>query len=228
MTFLEAINRVLRTTGIIKGDDDNILTFTDVQHNATLNLAQIAIQNELNSLVADVLIPYERATDTITTVAGTRTYSLDPTFVRFWGTPLLYNSADNRQMYEYDEDQLRLEIYTYKTAQSTPIYWYFAGVTVGGSTQQIGFYPVPDGADSWDYEYEKTLSLTSAVDVLPFPTEQQAQVFCTLAARHFLILFEEQPDKTLIADAIYQTQKSVLYSLIAGTNAPRYYGSTYL
>ena len=224
MTFLEAINRVLRTTGIIKGDDDNILTFTDVQHNATLNLAQIAIQNELNSLVADMLIPYERATGTITTVAGTRTYSLDPTFVRFWGTPLLYNSADNRQMYMYDEDQLRLEIYTYKTAQSTPIYWYI----VGGATQQIGFYPVPDGVDSWAYEYEKTLSLTNAVDVLPFQTEQQAQVFCTLAARNFLVLFEEQPDKTLTADSIYQMQKSVLYSLIAGTNAPRYYGSTYL
>ena len=223
MTFLEAINRVLRTTGIIKGDDDNILTFTDVQHNATLNLAQLAIQNELNSLVADMLIPYERATGTITTIAGTRTYSLDPTFVRFWGTPLLYNSVDNRQMYTYDEDQLRLEIYNYKTQQSTPIYWY----SVGGTTQQIGFYPVPDGVDSWDYEYEKVVSVTNAVDVLPFQTDQQAQVFCTLAARNFLILFEEQPDKTLTSDSIYQAQKSVLYSLIAGTNAPRYYGSTY-
>ena len=224
MTFLEAINRVLRTTGIIKGDDDNILTFTDVQHNATLNLAQIAIQNELNSLVADMLIPYERATGTITTAAGTRTYSLDPTFVRFWGTPLLYNSVDNRQMYIYDEDQLRLEIYTYKTVQSTPIYWYI----VGGTTQKIGFYPVPDGVDSWDYEYEKIVGVTNAVDVLPFQTDQQAQVFCTLAARNFLILYEEQPDKTLTADSIYQTQKSVLYSLIAGTNAPSYYGATYL
>ena len=224
MTFLEAVNRVLRTTGVIKGDDDNILTFTDVQHNATLNLAQIAIQNELNSLVADVLIPYERATGTITTVAGTRTYSLDPTFVRFWGTPLLYHPDDNRQIYEYDEDQLRLETYNYKTGQATPIYWYF----IGGTTPQIGFYPPPDDIDLWNYEYEKTLSLTSAVDVLPFQTEQQAQVFCTLAARNFLILFEEQPDKTLIADSIYQTQKSVLYSLIAGTNAPRYYGATYV
>ena len=107
--------------------------------------------------------------------------------------------------------------------QSTPIYWYL----VGGTTQKIGFYPVPDSIKLWDYEYEKTLILTSAADVLPFQTEQQAQVFCTLASRHFLILFEEQPDKTLTADSIYQTQKSVLYSLIAGTNAPRYYGATY-
>lgn len=223
MTFLEAINRVLRTTGIIKGDDDNILTFTDVQHNATLNLAQIAIQNELNSLVSDMLIPYERATGTITTAIGTRTYNLDPTFVRFWGTPLLYHPDDNRQVYEYDEDRLRQEVFNYKTVQSTLIYWYF----VGGTTQQIGFYPLPDDIDLWDYEYEKILSLTSAVDVLPFQTEQQAQVFCTLAARNFLILFEEKPDKTLTADSIYQTQKSILYSLIAGANAPRYYGSTY-
>ena len=223
MTFLEAVNRVLRTTGIIKGDDDNISTFTDVQHNATLNLAQIAIQNELNSLVSDVLIPYERATGTITTVAGTRVYDLSSSFVRFWGTPLLLNSVDTRQIYEYDEDRLRQEVWNYKTVQASPFYWYF----VGGATQQIGFYPVPDSVETWDYEYETTVGLTQAADVLPFQTEQQAQVFCTLAARNFKILFEEQPDKTLTTDSIYQTQKSVLYSLIAGTNAPRYYGTAY-
>ena len=72
------------------------------------------------------------------------------------------------------------------------------------------------------------MGVTNAVDVLPFQTDQQAQVFCTLAARNFLILYEEQPDKTLTADSIYQTQKSVLYSLIAGTNSPRYYGATYV
>jgi hypothetical protein len=223
VTFLEAVNRVLRTTGIIKGDDDNISTFTDVQHNATLNLAMIAIQNELNSLVADALIPYERDTKSIVTVIGQREYALDPSFVRFWGTPLLYNAVDNQQIYEFDEDQLRQEIFNYKTVQSTPIYWYFTG----GTTKKIGFYPIPDTVETWSYEIEKSVAVTNSGDTLPFQTDQEAQVFCNLAARNFLILFEEQPDKTLTSDSIYQTQKSVLYSLIAGTNAPRYYGMAY-
>lgn len=223
MTFLEAINRVLLSTGIINGDDDPILTLSDLQHKATLNLAKIAIQNELNALVADVFIPYERATGSITTVAGTRLYNLNTNFVRFWGTPVLFNSAGNRQIYEYSEDRLRQEIYNYQTVQSEPVYWYLPG----GTIQQIGFYPVPDSVQSWDYEYETLAGVSLAGDVLPFHTDQQAQVFCTLASRQFLVMYENQPDKTLTADSIYQTQKSVLYALIVGTNAPRYYGSIY-
>lgn len=223
MTFLEAVNRVLRTTGIIKGDDDNIATFADVQHNATLNIAMISIQSEVNGLIADALLPYERDTKTITTVPGTRTYALDPSFVRFYGTPLLYQAANNQIIYAINEDQLRQEIYNYKTVQSTPIYFYL----IGGTTKQIGFYPVPNAADAWDYELEKNVGVLNAGDVLPFQSEQEAQVFCNLAARHFLILFEEQPDKSLLQDSIYLSQKSVLMSLIAGANPPAYYGNTY-
>lgn len=223
MTFLESINRVLRTTGIIKGDDDNILTFADVQHNATLNLAQISIQSELSALVASQLIPYERNTNTITTVAGQRTYALDATFVRFFGTPFLYDAANNNILYSYDENVLRQQIPTYKTQPGTPFYWYF----VGGATKQIAFYPVPDDVKSYDYEFEKNVQVTNAGDILPFQSEQEAQVFCNLAARHFLILFQEQPDKTLLQDSIYMTQKSILFTLMTGANQRRYYGVSY-
>lgn len=61
MNFLSAVNRVLRTNNIIRGDDDAITTFSDTQHNATLNLALIAIQDELTETVADRLISYEKA-----------------------------------------------------------------------------------------------------------------------------------------------------------------------
>ena len=228
MTFLQAVNRIMRTTGIIKGDDDNIVTFADVQHSATLNLAQIAIQSELNSLVADAMIPYERDTKAIVTVSDTRVYDLDPSFVRFYGTPLLYNSVQNRLLYGYDEDRLRQEIYNYKTAASgTPIYWYFTG----GVTKKIGFYPVPNAIETWSYELEKIAGVTSSGDVLPFQTEQEAQVFCNLAAQHLRILFEEKPERTmskLADDPLYRSEKATLFALIAGANPSGFYGKRYV
>lgn len=227
MTFLDAVNRILRTTGIIKGDDDNIATFSDVQHNATLNLAQIAIQSELNSLVADAMIPYERDTKTIVTVIGTRVYDLDPSFVRFYGTALLYNAVQNRVIYSYDDDRLRQEVYNYQTgANSSPIYWYFTG----GTTKKIGFYPVPNAVETWSYEIEKIAGVTSSGDVLPFQTEQEAQVFCNLAAQHFRVLFEENPGRTmskLADDPLYKSEKATLFALIAGVNPSGFYGKRY-
>ena len=226
MTFLDAVNRVLRTTAVIKGDDDNILTFTDVQHRATLNLAQIAIQSELNSLVADTMIPYERDSKTLVTVPGTRVYDLDASFVRFYGMPMLYNPVQNRTLLSYDENQLRQEIYNYQTTSGPPIYWYF----VGGVTKKIGFYPVPDAADTWTYEIEKMVGVTSSGDVLPFQTEQEAQVFCNLAARNFLILFEDNPARQLTKladDPIYKGEKATLFALMAGVNPPGFYGKRY-
>lgn len=227
MTFLGAVNRILRTTGIIKGDDDNITTFLDVQHNATLNLVQIAIQSELNSLLADAMIPYERDTKSIVTAIGTRTYDLDPSFVRFYGTALLYNAAGNRLLYSYDEDRLRQEIYNYQTAAAgSPIYWYF----VGGATKKIGFYPTPNAVETWSYELEKFSGVTSSGDLLPFQSEQEAQVFCNLAARHFLILFEEKPERTLTNladDPIYKGEKATLLALIRGVNPSGFYGKRY-
>ena len=228
MTFLDAVNRILRTTGIIKGDDDNITTFSDVQHNATLNLAQIAIQSELNSLVADAMIPYERDTKTIVTVIGTRVYDLDPSFVRFYGTPVLYSATGNRLLYGYDEDRLRQEIYNYKTAANgTPIYWYFTG----GTTKKIAFYPTPNAVETWSYELEKIAGVTSSGDVLPFQTEQEAQVFCNLAAQHFRVLIEEKPERQLYKladDPIYKSEKATLFSLIGGVNPAGFYGKRYV
>jgi hypothetical protein len=229
VTFLEAVNRVLRTTAIIKGDDDNILTFADIQHNATLNLAIIAIQAELDDLVADNLIPLERDSGSITTNAVDVDFLLDTTFVRFWQTPIFYESVANRFIYQTDEDALKQTDPLYRVTRSTPFWWYFTGgpLDVTGA-RKVSFYPCCSAALTLTYDFEKNVSVINASDVLPFQSDQEARVFCHMAARHFLILFEEQPDKTLVQDAIYLKHKSTLISLMAGNNPARYYGTTYV
>ena len=52
MTFLEAVTRIMRSEGIIRGDKDAPVSFSDLQHGATIQLAQMAIQDELNELLS--------------------------------------------------------------------------------------------------------------------------------------------------------------------------------
>lgn len=226
MNFLGAVNRVLRSNGIIKGDDDAVTTFSDLQHNATLNIAQIAIQAELNSLISDNLIPYEKTSGTIVTVSGTRSYALAADFIRFYGDPaLLYNSADNRQIFEYPggENILRRFQFDYKTATGVPNYFYFEQTT----TKKISFYQVPNEVKTWSYDYEKDVSVTSSTDTMPFHNESEAQTFCEMAGIRFKYLFEGKQVAGIIQDPIYLLSKSVLFSLMVGKNPRGKYGSRY-
>ncbi len=226
MNFLAAVNRVLRINTIIKGDDDDITTFSDVQHNATLNLAQIAIQSEISDLIADRFIPYEKDTGSLITANGTRTYALETDFIRFFGDPpLLYNATDNRQMYEYPggENRLRLNVFDYKTATGTPNWWYIEGTT----TKRIALYPVPTEVKTWSYDYEKDVSVSASSDSLPFHNETEAQSFCDMAATRFKYLFERKQVGLIYQDPVYIAAKGRLINLIVGKNPKGRYGNRY-
>lgn len=230
MNFLASVNRVLRIGGIIRGDTDPITTFSDLQHGATVNLAQISIQDELNELTSDTLIPYEKkSTGSIVTVAGTRSYNLASDFIRFFGKAMLYDSATNFEMFQYPggEDALKVSIFNYKTQQSTPIYFYMGGNTELTTVKQISFYPVPQGAVTYAYDYEGDVSVTNATDVLPFQNEQEAQAFCRLASRRFKMVYEGMDPALIAQDPEHMKAKAVLADLIVGKNPPRYYAPIY-
>jgi len=230
LNFLGAINRIMRIEGILRGDTDAVTTFSDLQHGATINLAQIAIQDELNELTSDTLIPYEKkTTGSIVSVAGTRSYALSSDFIRFFGTPMLYDSASNFEMFMFPggEDKLKQEIFNYKTQQSTPFYFYFGATTESTSQKQISFYPVPQGAVTYSYDYEGDVSVTNATDILPFQNEQEAQAFCRLASRRFKMVYEGMDPALIAQDPEHLKAKAVLFDLMVGRNAPKFYAPVY-
>lgn len=226
-TFLDAVNRILRANGVIRGDDDAIVTFSDVQHNATLNLAKIAVQDELVELTSDRLIPLEQTTGTLAVSAGARTYALASDFVQFYGHPLFYDATNNRQLYEYPggEQALRMQIFNYKTVSGDPSNWYF----VGAATNQVGFYQVPNAAKTYSYDYERSVYVENSTDEIPFHTNEQCHTFCSAAGRRFKFLFEnaQNVDLVLANDATYQSAKARLARLIKGRNPYGSYGSDY-
>lgn len=226
MNFLGAVTRVMRINGILRGDTDAPTTFSDLQHGATIQLAQIAIQDELNELVADTVIPYEhKGTGSIVTAAGTRSYALATDFVRFYGRPSLYDSSSNYRIYEYPggETALMQSDYNYKTTQTLPVNFYFDLTT----TKKVAFYPVPNEIRTYTYDYEYDVSVTNSTDTIPFHTESEAQAFCRLASRRFKMLYEEMDPAMIANDPERMAAKATLANLIIGKNPAKSYAPVY-
>jgi hypothetical protein len=231
-TFLQCVNRILRTAAVIRGDTDTVATFSDTAHNASLNLAIVATQNELIRLIADRLIPSERKTSgTITTVANTRTYALASDFTRFYGYPHLYDAQDNRQIYEWPGglEKLQLEIYTYATDTGEVNWWYWEP----GATKEIGFFQVPGSSgDVLTYEYEGSVLVSASTDVLPFHNTEEDYMFIEMAARRFKFMFEDVKNEldiqaVLEKDTTYKSSKASLIALVTGQKPKRSYISHY-
>lgn len=226
MTLIQAIARIMRIEGIIRGDTDAPTTLSDLQHGATINQAAIAVQDELVEIASDVMLPYEKTTTgSISTVASTRSYALAADFVRFVGRPMLYCSADNFEMFEFPggEESLKIAIPNYKTNPSIPSAFYFEG----GTTKQISFFPVPQEAKTYTYDYEKNIGVTNSTDTLPFHNEIEAQAFCRLAARRFKYMYQGLDIAQLDADTERAKAKTVLFDLVIGKNPPRHYAPVY-
>lgn len=226
MTLITAIGRLMENQTIIRGDTDLPTTLTDLQHGATIRLARNAIQDELNELISDSLLPYEHAgTGSVVTVIGTRSYALPSDFVRMFGKAYLVDATNNNWIPEYPGGEAKLQIVynNYKTAQSDPQYWYFDLTT----TKKIAFWPIPQSAKTYTFDYEKDVSVTAASDTLPFHNESEAQAFCRLAGRRFKFMYEGMEVALLAQDPEHQKAKSTLFNLIKGVNPPGRYAPVY-
>ena len=231
MNFLAGVNRVLQSTGWLRGDTDPVTSFTDLQHGSTVSNAQIAIQDELNELISDTLLPYEKTTTgSITTTASTpsslnRSYSLPSDFIRFYGTAMLYESTSNLELFEYPggEDKLRRDIFNYRSNIGNPYCWYFEL----GQTKKISFFNVPQEAKTYTFDYEASVAVVNTTDTLPFITEAEAQAFIRLASRRFQLITNGEDIGKLPSDPERMAAKATLAALIAGKNPPRGWAPRY-
>lgn len=226
MTLITAIGRLMENAGIIRGDTDLPTTLTDLQHGATIRLARNAVQDELNELIADALIPSEHAgTGSIVTIAGSRSYSLPSDFIRMFGRGYLFETTGKVWIPEYPGGEAKLQVVynDYKTAPSDPIVWYPDLTT----TKKLAFWPVPQSAKTYTFDYEKDVSVTAASDALPFHNESEAQAFCRLASRRFKFLYEGLDLNTLSVDPEHMRAKATLFNLMKGSNPPTRYAPYY-
>lgn len=232
MNLLEAVNRMFRLNAIIRGDTDEITSFSDIQHNASMNLAIIAVQDELSDLISDHVIDSERVTgSTITTSANTRTYALPAGFLRFYGTPHFRSSVDDRELFEYRGGlvQLQTDVLNWDSQTGEPTWWYWEPTT----SKKVGFFQVPDQAYTFKYEYEGTTMVDTADDELPFHNDEESFAFCQMAARRFKFLFEDVKGEAdiqaiLEGDRSYLGAKRRLMNLMKPKAPAKSYGYSYV
>jgi len=232
MNFVGAVNRILRITGVIRGDTDPVVTFSDLQHGATLNLAIIAVQDTMTDLTAFYDFPSERVSSSITLLTGTRTYALPSDFVQFWqDNQFFYDSVGSNQMFEYSggEKQLSKSVWTYQTDIGSPNWWYY----VEGATKQVGFYQIPDvnfNNRVLTFDYEKDVIPINATDNMPFIRDIESNIFCQMAAIRFQSLFNanpKQPSAPVDQNPEYRNFRSTLLRLINPKKPNKYYGPIY-
>lgn len=230
MIFLDCVNRILRLNGLIRGDTDPLTSFNDTNHASTSQLAQIAVQTEITELSSRGELPYQhKETGSIACVAGTRTYALASDFIQLWGeNPFFYDSTAQYQIPPYPggEQNLRNQIYTYRTDTGYPLYFYFEL----GTTQQVSFYPVPTTGNipSLTYDYSAAVNVLNSTDTIPLTTTDQSYAFTEMAARRFKFLFEGKVDIPMDSDPVYREARARLFSLLKWKNQPRKYGKIYV
>lgn len=237
MNFLECVNRIFRQNAIIRGDTDPIETFDDTQHNASMHVAIVVVQDELTKLIAERMIPKERrTTGTVMFSTDTRVYDLASDFIRFFGVPHFYRADDGRHIYEYSGglEQLQLDIYDYATQGGDPNWWYWE--PSNSSLKQIGFYQVPTLAENgevWTYDYEASVMVDDSSDELPFHNDEENFSFTLMASRRFKFMFEDvnnsaDIEMVLERDGTYRTARATLYKLLRGQNAATRYAPIYV
>lgn len=236
MTFIQCVTRIMQSVGIIRGDTDAPTSFSNTQHNASMQVAQVAIQNELVSLISNKLIPKERSTSgSITLVAGTRVYSLATDFIRFYGSAHLYSSSRNLEIFEYPGGlpKLQTDVWNYSAypgQKGDPSTWY---LEPGNTTyKQVGLFQIPQAADTLTYDYEASVLVSSASDSLPFHNSEEAYMFTDMASRRFKYMWEDVKGEAdigaiLSKDMSYREAKVALFGLLKPANAVPAYGNRY-
>ena len=230
MTYLEAINRLLRQARVLTGDDDNLTAITSTQHQTTSNLAQLAIQTELSELASILRLPRERAEGNFTSVQSQRVNDLAADFEQFYGRAP-HITGDNAIhdlifMFPGGFDELRMRHREFKTQEGRPRWWYFE--ENNSTTKQIGLFPVPDAdtaGEVFRYFYETQKVLSAAADVIPFQDTMQDEVFVSMAARRFEFMFNPAFNiQELEQDGIWSRAKSTMVRLLKPRQTPLKYG----
>jgi hypothetical protein len=228
MTFLGAVNRLLRLATLLQWDDDDITSFSQTQFGGTISLARQAIQHVTNDLIADRFLFPEDAQSTITTAANTQKCTLASDFVRFKDKKPWFFQTDagipNSQFlseYPGKEAALKKQVPRYATETGTPQWYYFT------DDQEVGIYPVPSGALVYQYEYQKDVMPENESDSLPVQSEQMAYAYVDMSARIFSFLFTQQPIDGINADVIYLRAKASLMALNVKEPPSNRYGFRY-
>lgn len=164
VTLLDVVNRIRRNVGL----DPTITAFSD-DDESNDNVQDV---NESYEDLLQVLpkgIPYLNKSASLSLVNGTRLYSIatDAHGFNLYSWSFQNETDEDEPLIFTTLEYIQALTPKYDETTGKPKYVYLEG------NDQVGFYPIPDGARTVDYKYGQSLtarlSSTSATFIIPDP-----------------------------------------------------------
>jgi hypothetical protein len=166
-TLLDAVNEVLKKTGLIAGDAGELQSLTDSARQRGIDLAIQSIGEGVDELftACGIAQPKQQAEGTLTLQTNVRAYELPDELVRL-RFPLI-DKTNSQYVLEFPGGYNALLIYDPKQDFAGLPYYACIRPTDGW----LYFDRTPTSAENgrvYTYQYDKDLTLDEATDVFPF------------------------------------------------------------
>lgn len=171
-TALVAVNRILKRTRVISGDSGDLTSFTDPQHQHSIDIA-LQTLNEIMQLFYGLgVLSGEVKESSITLVDATREYAAATDFEQMAGdtyqTRVMVNASSNNRLYEYPGGYPRMFLDQPDPTDWTgrPLYWAWQQ-----QSKKFRLDRTPTSAEAgevYKYLYEFTNVISATGDTFPF------------------------------------------------------------
>lgn len=159
-TLLSAVQQVCRKVNL----DPTITAFSN---DDDTNLLVEYVNDSLRELSTIPGLSFLDKRGTITLAASTRLYDVasDATAIEVYDWSFTNTTNENKGLELTTLEEIKTRFDDYKTEEGEPAFVYIEGA-------QIGFYPIPDAADTVEYIYKQYLTrLSTPAATFPFPDD---------------------------------------------------------
>lgn len=169
VTFLAAVNAVLKRVGVIQGSSGELSSFTDAARQQDVDIC-LEIWNEIiDELFRVGVLPQETAEGTLTLATSQTSYSFSSDmsitdFVKMASNP--FDSTNENILTEYPGGWRALFMVDRSDRNGQPRHF---AINTSNGNMEIDATPTSDeNGDTYTFLYEKSQNLTSTTDTFPF------------------------------------------------------------
>lgn len=166
VTFLTAVNDVLKQARVIQGSSGELTSFTDSSRQAFIDVMIRSWNDVLHELSRAGILEGEVNTSTFTLVTDTREYSLATDFVRMVGNPVEPTNNSILKPYPGGWLKMREDQPDPDDFDGRPNYW-----AINEDTGNIRVDTNPTSQENglvYTYAYEAAINLTATGNTFPF------------------------------------------------------------
>lgn len=166
-TLLNAVNEILKRTGVISGDSGALTTLTDSARQRPIDVAVQVINEAMDELykLPGLSAPQGQGESTITLATGDKDYSLASDLVRL-RFPLI-DKTNNQYITEFPGGYNRILVFDPEQDDTGQPHW--GAISPVDGELYLDRAPTADvNGNIYTYQYDKDISVSQLTDTVPF------------------------------------------------------------